>query len=169
MWRVTSPPPQLPRCAINDVSSQLNLQQHLPWSSGYLGYLAFTINLALGVKQGPGEEEDTGRRRRQTKGQQGSATLDCSLRVSTPALPAPPSPCWTCLASCTPTSSSISCCSHLCTVSLYLAVQYTQFTLASHSCLTTIPCPWRYSSMLPNLRIIYAFLIIISESYSDIM
>ena len=40
----------------HDVSSQLNLQQHLPWSSGYLGYLAFTINLALGVKQGPGEE-----------------------------------------------------------------------------------------------------------------
>ena len=152
MWRVTSPPPQLPRCAINDVSSQLTLQQHLPWSSGYLGYLAFTINLALGVKQGPGEEEDTGRRRRQTKGQQGSATLDCSLRVSTPALPAPPSPSWSCLASCTPTSSSISCCSHLCTVSLYLAVQYTQFTLASHSCLTTIPCTRRYFSMLTNLR-----------------
>ena len=52
---------QLLRCAITDVSSHLNLQQHLLWSSGYLGYLAFTINgntnfLALGVKKGPKEE-----------------------------------------------------------------------------------------------------------------
>ena len=63
---------QLPRCAITDVSSHLNLQQHLLWSSGYLGYLAFTINgntnfLALGVKKGPEEEGhgDTGEERGQ--------------------------------------------------------------------------------------------------------
>ena len=34
---------QLPRRASTDVSSHLILQQHLLWSSGYLGYLAFTI------------------------------------------------------------------------------------------------------------------------------
>ena len=40
----------------------------------------------------------------------------------------------------TATTSSYISCSYLCTVSLYLAIKYTQFTLASHSCLTTIPC-----------------------------
>ena len=66
---------QLPRRAITDVSSHLILQQHLLWSSGYLGYLAFTITgnvnfLALGVKKGPGER---GRGHGEERGQEGQA------------------------------------------------------------------------------------------------
>ena len=52
-------------------------QHHLLWSSGYFGYLAYTItgtiySLALGVKKGPGERGhgDTGRRE-DTEGQAG--------------------------------------------------------------------------------------------------
>ena len=44
--------------------------------------------------RGERREEETTGRRGPTTGRQGSATLDRSLRVSTPVLPSPPSPSW---------------------------------------------------------------------------
>ena len=78
---------QLPRCVVTDVSSQLNLQYPLLWSSGYLGYLAFTITsntyfLALGVKKGP--EEEGHREEREEKDKQRCATMKSSSYCCTP-------------------------------------------------------------------------------------
>ena len=88
---------QLPGCSATDVSSQLNLQHHLLWSSGYLGYPAFTITsditfLALGVKKGPGEggHGDTGRRE-DKKDKLGCATMKSSSYCCT-ALGSSPQP-----------------------------------------------------------------------------
>ena len=90
-------PEAFPGCSATDVSSQLNLQHHLLWSSGYLGYPAFTITsditfLALGVKKGPGEggHGDTGRRE-DKEDKLGCATMKSSSYCCT-ALGSSPQP-----------------------------------------------------------------------------
>ena len=116
-WRTHSSPPPALGCSqmLSDVCGQFNLQHHLLWSSGYFGYLAFTISgtiysLALGVKKGPGERGhgDTGRRE-DRRDKQGCATMKSSSYYCT-ALGSSPQP---------QTSSCISC-SHLSYLTLYL-------------------------------------------------